>query len=127
MLLPSAVFAQKIANFSCGTKGTESYEEYSFWIRNNGRAEIYYHYGKYEEEVQLVYAGRSLIGDRPCFKVRFPDGYEVLFAPKGQNLKATDNQESYNRLLFWQYEDANAEFCAKDETEAITLIRLYFM
>jgi len=127
ILLTPAAFSQKVAHFSCGTRGKESFEEFSFWIRDNARAEIYYRFGKAEEEIKLTYAGRSLFKNRPCFKVRFSNGYELLIAPKDRGLKIADEDEHYNLLFLWESDRINDGSCVEDELDAITLIKQYFM
>jgi hypothetical protein len=126
ILLTSAAFSQKVAHFSFGTRGKDSYEEFSFLIRDNARAEIYYRFGKAEEEIKLTYAGRSLFRNRPCFKVRFADGYELFIAPKDRGLRIADEEEHYNLLFLWESDRINDD-CVKDELEAIVLIKQYFM
>jgi hypothetical protein len=128
ILVTTTGFAQQVVNFSYGKRGTDGYEAFSFSVKNNVRAEIFYYYGKDETEVKLTYAGRSLMKNRPCFKVRFANGYELMIAPKEQSLKIMDSDESYDETFQWEYEvDAYCDICARDETEAVVFIKQYFM
>ena len=133
ILLSPTTFCQQVANYSSGVRGTDDFEEFSFWARNNARAEIYYRYGKVPEEVKLTYGGRTLMRNRQCFKVKFPNGYELLISPKDQGLRVMDEDENYNKIFQWEYEGpvdgvgTACDICTKDEWEALVLIKAYFI
>jgi hypothetical protein len=128
------LFAQKkVANYSFGTPGTNSYEHFDFWTEDGKRTGINYVYGAERKEVKLIYLGKDRMEGIACFKVEFPNNYVLYIIPKGLQLKVTDAGNSYNRVFSWEYEGpvngigTYCDVCAEDDEEAMQLIKtVYF-
>jgi hypothetical protein len=132
-LLYDAINAQtQVANYHRGKYRTNSYESFSFWIKDNKRAEIHYSYGKNMKEVKLEYLGKDRINGQNCFKIRFPNNYTLYIIPKGFQLIVTDLPGKYNEIFSWQYEGpingigTYCDVCAEDDKDAMKLMRSFY-
>ncbi len=137
-LMPFILFfiqsiAQKVANYSIGKGGTAEYEEFSFWVKANKRADIDYTYGKDWKNIKLVCLGKDVLNGDECFKVKFPNNKVLYILPKGKDLIVSDLDGKYKKYFSWHYEGPTngggtfCEPCAEDENEAMKLIKLYYM
>jgi hypothetical protein len=125
----------KVANYFTGKLNTDDYEAFSFWIKDAKIFEIIYRYGKWagQKDYKLVYLGVTLSDSKKCFKVKFPNNYELFIIPDGVKLKIIDKNKKYNKVFTWEYEgpvDGKGTFCnvcAQDENEAMEIINKYFL
>lgn len=123
----------RVANYSIGRYGTPGYEHFSFWVKEGGKLEILYAYGKSDNELRLAFSGRDICIGRPCFKVLFSNGREFYVRPSGLNLEVADAKRNYLKVFRWEYEgprDGRGTFCsvcAEDEKEAMQVIKKHFL
>lgn len=127
------IHAQKVALYSFGQYGTADYEQFSFWVKKSKRADIYYTYGKETKELKLSFLGKGVLNGENCFKVQFPNKHILYIIPKDKQLKVADLSGKYVKVFAWKYEGpvngigTFCEPCAENETEAIQLMKSYFM
>jgi hypothetical protein len=127
------IYAQKVALYSFGKYETAEYEQFSFWVKNNKRAEIYYAYGKDNKELKLKFLEKGILNGEDCFKVQFPNKHILYIIPTNKRLKVSDLTGKYLKDFDWKYEGpingigTFCQPCAEDETAAMKLIKLYFM
>ena len=125
--------AQKVALYSFGQYGTTDYEQFSFWVKKNKRAEIYYTYGKDPKELKISFLGKGILNGENGFKVQFPNKLILYIIPTNKQLKAADLTGKYLKYFAWKYEGpingigTFCEPCAENDTEAMKLIKLYYM
>ncbi|MDR6195288.1 hypothetical protein [Siphonobacter sp. SORGH_AS_0500] len=123
--------AQQVANYSTGTPGHDTYEEFSFWARNNQRSTIDYTYGANRKSLRLTYLGKGKLPH--SFQVKFPNQLVLTLIPNGNTLLVKDSKGTYNKVFTWKYEgpvDGIGTFCtscAKDEAAAIKIINRYYI
>jgi len=132
-LLSSPAYGERDVPYSVGEYGTEAYEVLEFQVKDNGRTEIYYSYGKTIKSVRLRYLGTDLHGHEACFKVQFPNKYILYVIPTGLSLKVVDDKGKYLKVFSWQYEgpvDGRGTFCevcAQSPEEAMRIVKNNFM
>ena len=129
MILAGTASAQtKVANYSFGKPGTDTYEQLSFWVKDGKKSSIDYAYGKDRKEVKLRYVGKY----DASFQVQFPNNSILTVNPKGITLIVVNTKSNYTKTFVWEYEGpANGigtfcDVCAQDEKEAMQLIRTYY-
>ncbi|MFD1258529.1 hypothetical protein ACFQ3S_17110 [Mucilaginibacter terrae] len=126
-------FAQKVANYSFGKYGTPDYEHFSFWIKAGKRAEVTYSYGKDNKAMAATYLSTGLHQGKKCFKVELPGNYILYILPAGSKLQVAALTKNYHKVFNWAHEGAVngigtfCNVCAKDENEAMVVIKAYFM
>ncbi|WP_080054555.1 hypothetical protein [Spirosoma aerolatum] len=134
--LGPGAFAQssmKVANYAYGQPGTDTYEAFSFWVKNGKRTTIDYTYGKDRKETPLQFVGKSQPGSKASFTVQFPNRYTLYVTPMGNQLQVMDEQKKYRKTFIWQYEGpingvgTFCDVCAQDEKEAMRLIQRYYL
>jgi len=125
--------AQKVANYAVGEPGKQNYEEFSFWVKDNKKAEIYYYYGKDRKEMKPKFIARTVLNGDSCFKVQLSKNYVLFIIPQGNQLKVSDQNGIYKKVFTWKYEGPENGIgtfctpCAEDENAAMQLIKLYYM
>jgi hypothetical protein len=130
-------FSQNIkeAAFSTGKINTDQYEEFSFLVKDNKASQIIYRYGKLniQKDMEITYLGNEFFKNRKCFKIKFPNNYELYLSPDGVKLEVFDKSMNYNKTFLWKYEGpiegrgTFCDICAQNENEAIDLINNYFI
>lgn len=130
---PTSTAQSKVANYSYDKYGAAQYEQFSFRVKDNKRAEITYSYGKDPKEIKLQYMGKAQINGDSCFKVQFPNKYVLYVIAKDRVLKVVDADGKYNKTFKWEYEGpvngigTFCGVCAADDDEAMELMkRVYF-
>jgi hypothetical protein len=135
LLIGQVALAQpgKVANYSTGQPGTDGYEEFSFWVRNNAVSTVTYVYGRDRKEANVNYLGKSSLNGKPAFKLGLPNGVVLYAVPLDITLMVTDRPGKYVKRFSWQYEgpvDGIGTFCqpcAQDERSAMRLIKGYYL
>jgi len=120
----------KATSFTSGAAGTQTYEEFAFYLHANGDVEIVYRYGADWKEVDLEYIP-SAANNNASFKVRFANDYTLNIIPKGAKLFIFDDAGNYAKEFAWKYEGPVAgrgTFCniCVEESEAIEFIQENF-
>jgi len=118
----------QVANFSLGKYGTKGYEEFSFWVHENGKLEIEYMYGNNGKQFKLDYLGSGKKNGSPSFRVRFSNGEILNVVPRYSSLRIFDNHGKYSKTFSWKYEgpvNGRGTFCGVcvDENEAIQFVK----
>ncbi|GAB4039319.1 hypothetical protein GCM10028774_40320 [Spirosoma jeollabukense] len=119
----------KVANYSYGKPGTDTYEQLSFWMKDGQKSSIDYTYGKDRKDVKLRYVGKY----EASFQVRFPNNTTLTVNPKGTTLIVVNTKSNYAKTFVWEYEGpvngigTFCNVCAQDEKEAMRLIRTYYL
>ncbi len=120
---------KKVANYSIGKIGQNSYEHFSFWTNEGEKDEIIYSYGKNSKEYKLEYLGAKTIQGRKGFEVKFPNGLILFAIPTGNNVRVINPRGKYNKVFKWEYEGpvdgrgTACTVCAEDETAAMVLLK----
>lgn len=120
---------QKVANYSVGKIGGNTYEHFSFWTNEGKRTDIYYNYGKNNKEIKLEYLGAKTIQGRKGFEVKFPNGLILFAIPTGNNVRVINPRGKYNKVFEWEYEGpvngvgTACTACAEDETAAMIILK----
>lgn len=129
LFLGKTVSAQtKVANYSFGKPGTDTYEQLSFWVKDGQKSRIDYTYGKDRKAVKLRYVGKY----DASFKVQFPNNTALTVNPKGTTLIVTNTKTNYVKTFNWEYEGpvngigTFCNVCAEDKEDAMQLIRTYY-
>lgn len=129
LFIGGTAYAQtKVANYSYGKPGTDTYEQLSFWVKDGQKGSIDYNYGRDRKEVKLRYVGRY----EASFKVQFPNNTTLTVNPKGTTLIVVNTKSNYAKTFVWEYEGpvngigTFCDVCAQDEKEAMRLIRTYY-
>ncbi|MBD2701192.1 hypothetical protein IC229_11135 [Spirosoma sp. BT702] len=123
----------KVANFSFGEPGTDTYEQVSFWAKDGQRGDIYYVYGKNRTETRLTFLSKTMPSIGNGFRVQFPNKLVLNVIPMGDRLKVVDDKATYQKTFSWQYEGpvngigTFCNVCAQDEKEAMRLVRTYYL
>lgn len=124
----------RVLTYSSGKLNTNSYEGLSFWIKDNKKAYIRYAHGVDAEDLDLSWAGPFSFMEEKGFKAQFPapDNNWFYIIPQATTLKVMDKSGKYLRFYSWENEaqpgdPAGCSICAKDEKEAMELLRKYFM
>lgn len=133
LTITTAAYAQKVANYSSGTPGTDSYQGYSFWTKNGKPSEITFRYGKDRTELKATYAGKTTYKSKPAFKMLFSNKQLFYVLPTGDKLQIINKKLNKTETFSWEYEGpvngigTFCEPCAQDEKEAkILLKKAYF-
>ncbi|GAB3977962.1 hypothetical protein GCM10028806_40230 [Spirosoma terrae] len=133
LLLSLSGFCQKVANYSTGRPGTKDYEEFSFWVRGNKRSDVTYTFGEKWQQITVSYVGKDVLNGEQCFKVRFPNQYELYIVPRRQELKIADKAGKYIKYYAWKYEGpvngvgTFCQPCADNGQEAMQLLKAYYL
>lgn len=123
----------KVANYSYGKSGTDTYEHLSFWVKDGKRAAIYYAYGKDRKEAKLNYWGKIPAGSNSGFTIQFSNSHTLTIIPVGIALKVIDAVDKAPKKFAWEYEGpvngigTFCEQCAEDEKEAMQLIKAHYL
>jgi len=124
----------RVVTYSTGKINSNSYEGLSFWIKDNQKAYIRYAHGKDTEDLDLVWTGLVTLKEEKGFKAAFPapDTNCFYIIPQGASLKVMDRSGRYSHLYSWENEGqagdpAGCSICAKDEKEAMQLMKKYFL
>ena len=131
--LPENTTAQsRVANFYTGKYGTTAYEHFSFWTKDNKRAQIEYSYGVRPKVIELVYLGLDTLNGKNSFKVRFPNKYILYITPKGSKLLIEDKKGKYTKTFTWEYEgpvNGVGTYCAicADANESMEMVMKYYL
>jgi hypothetical protein len=119
----------KVANYSYGKPGTDTYEQLSFWVKDGKKSDIDYAYGRDRKEAKLRYVGKY----EASFQVQFPNNTRLTINPKGTTLIVTNTKTNYVKTFVWEYEGpvngigTFCTVCAQDEKEAMRLIQTYYL
>ncbi len=124
----------KVANYSFGKYGTESYRHLSFWTENGKNAFIEYKHSKEATEVKLVNLGQTVFNGKKSIKVQFKNKHVLYITPNGFNLNVSDESgEKYFKTFTWEYEGpingvgTFCNVCAENEKKAMELVmKIYF-
>jgi hypothetical protein len=133
MVQPGQAQPGQVANYSTGKPGTDGYEEFSFWVRNNTVSNISYVYGRDRKEAKINYLGKSSLNGKPAFKLGLPNGVTLYAVPLDITLMITDRPGKYVKRFSWQYEGpvngigTFCQPCAPDERSAMRLIKGYYL
>lgn len=125
----------RVVTYSTGKINTSTYEGLSFWIKDNQKAYIRYARGVDSTDLDLSWAGLVSLKEETGFKVQFPapDSNCFYIIPQGSALKVMDKSGQYLRFYSWENESqegdgaAGCSICAKDEKEAMELMKKYFL
>jgi hypothetical protein len=125
----------RVVTYSTGKINTSNYEGLSFWIKDSQKAYIRYVHGKDTDDIDLSWAGPVTLKDGKGFKAQFPapDTNCLYIIPQGLSIKVMDKDGKYRPLYSWENEGRSGDLivgcsiCAKDEKEAMLLLRKYFL
>jgi hypothetical protein len=123
----------KVAQYSFGKPGTDTYEHLEFWTKDGKRSEVNYAYGKDRKEVKLRYLGKGQLNGQTGFKVQFGNNYMLYIIPKRLQLQVTDANGKYNKIFSWEYEGpvngigTYCSVCADDDEDAMKLIQSMYL
>jgi hypothetical protein len=128
-----------VVTYSTGKLETDTYESFSFWIKDGQRAHIQYMHGKELDEEDLIYLGTDLLKGEKGFKTELPDHTVLFLIPKGYALKVVSKDGRYLKYFSWENENkadnsgtdtgasSNCKFCAPDEKNAMDMMNKYFL
>jgi hypothetical protein len=125
----------RVVTYSTGKINTSTYEGLSFWIKDNQKAYIRYAHGVDTTDLDLSWAGQVTLKEETGFKAQFPapDTNCFYILPQGHTLKVMDKSGKYLRFYSWENESqagdgaTGCSICAKDEKEAMGLMKKYFL
>lgn len=123
----------KIANYSIGKYGTETYEHISFWTENGKKSYIEYEYGKEPTEKKVLILGQKILNGNKSIKVQFTNKYILYITPDGLNLNVSDENGKYFKTFKWEYEGSvngvgtYCDVCAENEKEAIKIVKKNYL
>jgi len=124
----------RVLTYSSGKLNTNTYEGLSFWIKDDKKAYIRYAHGTDAEDLDLTWVGPFSFLEEKGFKAQFPppDDNWFYIIPQATTLKVMDKGGKYLTIYSWENEaqpgdPAGCAICAKDEKEAMQLLRKYFM
>ncbi|HWK06029.1 MAG TPA: hypothetical protein VNS58_20455 [Puia sp.] len=125
----------RVVTYSTGKINTNTYEGLSFWIKDNRKAYIRYAHGVDSTDLDLSWGGLVTSSDGTGFKAKFPtaDSNYFYIVPQGHALKVMDKSGQYLRFYSWENESqagdgaGGCSICAKDEKEAMELMKKYFL
>jgi len=123
----------KVANYSFGKYGTETYEHLSFWTENGKNAYIEYKHGTRPTQI-ILNLGQTIFNGDKSIKVQFKNKHVLFITPNGFNLNVSDESgKKYFKTLKWEYEGpingigTFCNVCAENEMEAMKLVKeIYF-
>jgi hypothetical protein len=119
----------KVANYSTGKYGTETYEHISFWIEDGKKSYLEYAYGKEPTEIKLLFLGQKILNRNKSIKVQFSNGNILFITPDGLNLNVSDENGKYFKTFKWEYVGpingigTYCDICAENEKEAMKMVK----
>jgi hypothetical protein len=129
----SEIQPQRVAYYSFGRIGTQSYEQLGFQVNNGQRGEITYIYGTKETEIQATYLTHDQCNGSPCFMTRLPTNLTLQIIPKDYAIKVVSDDGRYSKVFGWEYigpingRGTFCDVCAEDEKEAMNILQKYFL
>jgi hypothetical protein len=123
----------KVAQYCFGKNGTKDYENISFWTKNDKRTHIEYSYGSNPKKIMLQFLGKSILNEKNCFKVQFPNKYILFIIPNETVLQIRDEKGKYTKTFTWEYEGpvngigTFCHACAENEEVAMEIVKKNFL